>query len=102
MDAALAAALLGALMNAAAIVFGIFRLGRAVERFEHIGAQQAHEITELKDTVKVIGELVTKFAVQTHRQDTLEDRINRQEQTIEDLRRGEGYILGLNTHLPKP
>lgn len=82
-----------AAVNVLAIMVAIYRLGRAVERFEGIGRQQAEEIHELKEAVKVVGEIVTKIALQGERLDSHSGRIGRMEQTIEDLRRGEGYIL---------
>lgn len=95
---ALLATVLATIMNVGAIAVGIFKMGRAVEKFEQIGTQQAEEIKELKQNVEVVGELVTKLALQTQRQDSLEKRMDRHEATIEDLRRGEGFIMGLGTH----
>lgn len=36
-------------------IFVVFKVGRATERFELIGQQQAKEITELKETVKAVA-----------------------------------------------
>jgi cell division protein FtsB len=93
MDLATVAVIVGLIMNFFGLVVAIFKGGRIVEKFEQIGSQQAEEIKELKEEVKIIGEIVTKMAVQHQRQDSLEARMDRHEQTIEDLRRGEGYIL---------
>jgi hypothetical protein len=36
-------------------IFVVFKVGRAIERFELIGQQQAREIGELKETVKAVA-----------------------------------------------
>lgn len=73
----------------------VYKLGRAVEKFEAVGKQQAKEITELKEEVKIIADVVTKLALANQRQDVLEQRQNRYEAIVDDLRRGEGYIFPL-------
>ncbi len=78
------------MLSGAGIV--VYKLGRATEKFDAIGQQQAREIAELKDGIKVISEVVTKQALTNMRQDVLEDRLNRTEHMIDDLRRGEGFI----------
>lgn len=96
MNGAEVAALAGvavAITNIIAIVVAVYKLGRAVERFENIGKQQAIEIHELKETMKVVSEIITKVALQNERLDSHSGRLGRMEETIEDLRRGEGYIL---------
>ena len=76
----------------------VYKLGRAVERFEAIGRQQATEISQLKDSVKIISDVVTKIALTNQRQDVLEERQNRMEQLVDDLRRGEGFIRHQGSH----
>lgn len=96
-------ALLGnAVMLVGSVAAVVYKLGRAVEKFEAIGAQQASEITQLKAEVKIVTEVMTKIALTTQRQDVLEQRLNRQEQLLDDVRRGEGMILPLNRHLEQP
>jgi len=77
----------------------LFKLGRTVERFELIGAQQAKEITELKEAIKDIGKVITTQAVESKRSDVFAERLNRQDALIENLRRGEGYILPIARRL---
>ena len=79
-----------------AVAAVVYKLGRAVEKFEVIGKQQAMEIGELKTEVKVVADVLTKLALANQRQDVLEERLERQEQLVDDLRRGEGYVLPLN------
>ena len=70
----------------------IFKLGRAMEKFEVIGSQQAKEITELKDGVRTIGDLVTRMAVSNTRQDTFAERLGRMESQLDEMRHGDGFI----------
>lgn len=81
--------------NLIAVVVAIYKLGGAVTKFEMIGRQQAVEITGLKDAVKEISTLVTNTAVQTQRLDNISARLGRVEALIDDIRRGEGFILPL-------
>lgn len=92
MEWALILSLAAAGVNIVAIIVAVFRLGRAVERFEQIGGQQSAEIGELKNTVKSIGELIVKLALQNQRLDAHSTRIAGLERLVDDLRRGEGYI----------
>lgn len=91
--------IIGLCINVATIVSAVgvfvFKLGRAVERFEAVGEQQSREITELKNNMRTIADVMTKVALQTERQNTFDQRMGRAEELIDDLRRGEGYILPL-------
>jgi len=88
--------ILGGIANLLAIGAGIYKLGGAITKFEQIGLQQKDEISQLKDAIKIVGDLMTKMALQTQRQDTFSERLNRIERLLEDLRRGEGMILPHN------
>ena len=74
----------------------LIRLGRAIERFEQIGQQQGKEISELKDAIRSNNEVIVKVAVQNQLIADLGSRASRMEDSIDDLRRGEGKILPLN------
>jgi len=74
----------------------LIRLGRAIERFEQVGQQQGKEISELKEAIKSNNEVIVKVAVQNQLIADLGSRASRMEQSIDDLRRGEGKILPLN------
>jgi hypothetical protein len=52
----------------------LYRLGRMTERFELIARQQATEISELKNSVTAIHDVITSQAVTTTRLDTLDAR----------------------------
>jgi hypothetical protein len=80
-------------LNLVAVGTAIYKLGRAVERFESIGVQQATEISELKKAISVVGETITKIAVSNERMDNLAARINRQETRLDELAHGEGFVL---------
>jgi hypothetical protein len=87
--------LLVLILNLLAVGTAIYKLGRAVERFEGIGVQQANEIGELKKAVSGMGELITKMAVSSERLDGLMTRMNRQEVRLDELAHGEGFVLPL-------
>lgn len=70
----------------------VYKLGRAVEKFEAIGRQQASEIKDLKDSVRTISDVITKVAVQKQRMDSIEERLTRQDRMIDELRHGAGFI----------
>lgn len=84
-------------LNLVAVGTAIYKLGRAVERFENIGMQQANEISELKRAVSGISDLVTKIAVSNVRMDELTMRVNRHETRLDELAHGEGFVLPLGT-----
>lgn len=94
-DWAIIIAITTSAVNLLAIIAAVFKVGRAVEKFESIGTQQAYEIRELKDAVKVVSELITKMALQGQRLDTQSQRLVQLEKIVDDLRRGEGMILPL-------
>lgn len=71
----------------------VYKLGNVVARFEAIGEKQAGEIGELKEDVKSLSKILTELALQSQRQTALQEQVNRIDRLIEDLRRGEGFIL---------
>lgn len=85
--------LIGLALNLVAVGIAVYKLGRAVERFENIGMQQANEISELKRAVSGIGEIVTKIAVSNVRMDELTTRLNRHEAKLDEFAHGEGFVL---------
>lgn len=78
----------------------VYKLGKTVQKFEALSTQQSLEISELKGDIKVVSDIVTKVALQNQRLDMGDQRVNRLEQIVDDLRRGEGKILPLNRRLP--
>lgn len=79
----------------------IFRLGKATSKFEQIGKQQSQEIVDLKMSVTDINKTLVQVALQTDRLNGLSERQTRVEKLIDDLRRGEGFILPLMDQLRK-
>lgn len=75
--------------------FMLVKLGRAVERFEILGALQSKEIAELKTEVVTMRNVITQVALQNERLDQISKRINNQDETILLMRKGEGYIFPL-------
>ncbi len=90
-------ALIVLILNLVAVGTAIYKLGRAVEKFEQIGTQQAREISGLKDAVAGIGDLVTKIAVSNVRMDEMNARISRHEARIDELAHGEGFVLPIGS-----
>lgn len=90
------AILLTVLGNLAAVIWGVFKIGKAVSRFEFIGEQQAKEIAALQKAVGKVGDILIEMAVQSTRMDDLTQRMSQAEAMIDDLRRGEGMILPLD------
>lgn len=77
----------------------VFKLGSTITKFELIGSQQAREIAQLQEGVKAIASVVTQMALADQRQDMFEDRINRMEKLVDEVRHGEGFVLPIN---PRP
>lgn len=77
----------------------IWKMGSAITRFEIIGTQQAKEIGELKETVKEVSKVIVQQALQTQGMDLIREQVGRQERLIDDLRRGEGFVLPINPRL---
>jgi len=88
-------------LNLVAVGTAIYKLGRAVEKFEQIGTQQAKEISSLKDAVSGIGDLVTKIAVSNVRMDEMAMRVNRHEARLDELAHGEGFVLLIGSRTAK-
>lgn len=53
------------------------------------------EVQGLKKEMKGIGETLLVVAVQTNRLDTVDKRLDGHDRLIDDLRRGEGFIMPL-------
>jgi hypothetical protein len=77
----------------------LWRVSRAVTRFELIGMQQAEEISEIKASVEKISTVVIDLArqqvrldAQTERLNMLDKRQDEQMRLYEELRRGVGFI----------
>ena len=94
------------IIEAIAILLGggfvLFKIGKAVSKFEVISSQQSKEITELKDAMSRIGDIITQMAIQTQRQDAFAQRITQVEKRVDELAHGEGFIYPLGTYLAKP
>lgn len=86
---------IGLVVNVVAIIIAILRVGHAIGKFETIGAQQAMEIKELKLATAKLGDVIKDLAVQSNRQDNIETRQLVLERHMDELRRGDGFILPL-------
>ncbi len=79
----------------------IWRMSRAVTRFELIGGIQAKEIGSIRDEMVELRKLMTAVAVQKERLDAQGERLNLLDHRYEELRHGEGYVFPLGSHLGK-
>ncbi len=97
------------IMQTIALLCGIpiiaFRLGRGAEALRAaIDAQGAivanigKEVHELQDAQKEFRSVLTQIALQSQRLDTQGQQIALAMKSIDDLRRGEGFIFPLGTH----
>lgn len=80
-----------------AILFGIpvmaFRFGRGTEALAAAMGLLTKEVEQLKNEQKEFRGVLTKLAVQDNRLDNQGQQITALWKLIEDLRRGEGFIL---------
>lgn len=70
-------------------IFYAFRSGRFAESI----ITMQREIREMKEVAKSLAVIITNQAVQTVRMDSQGERLNSLDDKIEDLRRGDGYII---------
>jgi len=77
----------------------IFKMGRAVSRFETVAERQSDDISDMKNDMKNLTKVMMEQAVHEQRMTNLSERQTLVEKQVDDLRRGEGYILPL---FPKP
>lgn len=70
-------------------IFYAFRSGRFAESI----ITMQREIRELKEVAKSLAVIITQQAVQTVRLDSQGERLNIMDKRVEDLRRGDGFIL---------
>lgn len=71
-------------------IFYAFRSGRFAESI----ITMQREIKELKEVAKSLAVIITQQAVQTVRLDSQGERLNMMDQKIEDIRHGDGLIVG--------
>jgi len=71
---------------------GLFTIGRTSSKVETSIANQADDLTDMKDELKKLAAVVTMQAVQGTRLDNFSTQITILQRNVEDLRRGIGYI----------
>lgn len=79
----------------------VARLTRAVARFELIGEQQTKEISRIEMSVQKLVNISVDLTVYRVEAANLASRVTQQEKLLDDLRRGEGYILPLPSGLKR-
>lgn len=82
--------LFGALVTAGAF---LFRKGGDLQKLQMAVTTSLSEITELKQEVSKIGNLLTQVAVQNERLDNMGQRMNMMDHRYDELRRGQGYVI---------
>jgi hypothetical protein len=87
--------------------FGIYRIGRntqktesAITRANEVASEQKKEMSDLKVEIRKLSEVLTAMAVTTTRVDNLSDGVTELRQLVNELRRGEGFIFPIGTHVP--
>jgi hypothetical protein len=72
---------------------GLFTIGRSSSRVEAAITNQAQDLIDMKAELKKLADVITQQAVQSSRIDNINSQIIMIQRTIEDLRRGSGYII---------
>lgn len=67
----------------------VFKLGKAINRFEETAKMQGEQIDELKEETKKMGAVLTTLAVQ-------DSRLDRMETDLHELRHGKGWVNPLS------
>jgi len=70
----------------------IVKMGRMAGTFEAVSRQQTEEITEMKDELKKLNEVVTTVAVQKKEIENLQSQITTLTKWYDELRHGVGMI----------
>lgn len=91
LETTLKVAEIGSIVASAIVLF--FKLGRATERFELIGKQQAKEISELKNNFEKFGGILIEMALQKERMDNQGVRFNLIEQRLHEMAHGRGFVV---------
>lgn len=71
---------------------GLFTIGRSTSRVELSLTNQAKDIAGMQIEIKKLTEIIILQAVQTTKLDSLSDNYVLLHRTVEDLRRGDGWI----------
>jgi len=71
---------------------GLFTVGRSTSRVELSLLNQAKDIAGMQAEIKKLSEIIVLQAIQTTKLDSLNDNYILLHRTVEDLRRGNGWI----------
>ena len=77
----------------------IFKMGRAVSKFEEVGKNQHEDISEIKTEMKAMTKIMTKQALIDERIAALSVRMTLLDKSVDELRHGEGFIYPLGSKL---
>lgn len=72
----------------------LIKMGRMMGTFETIGNTQAREISELKEDIKSVNNVITQVAVQKAEIASLDQRVGLLMTWYDELRHGHGYVKG--------
>lgn len=99
MEAQLIVYIVIGIFQVASIIVGgflvVYRFGRSTKATDYAIAQMSSSITEIKSEVAAMRALMTEVALQNQRLDNQGQQIAMLQRTVEDIRRGEGFILPL-------
>jgi len=70
----------------------LIKMGRMAGTFEEVSKNQTKEISEMKEEMSQLNDIVTKVAVQKAGMDNLQAQITTLTKWYDELRHGEGYI----------
>ncbi len=59
------------------------------------------DVVDLEIEIKKINEILTMLAIQKTEMNNIAEKLERLERWYDELRRGEGYVFPLESHLPK-
>lgn len=80
----------------------VFKMGKAVNRFESVATMHGEAIKDLKESLKLISEAVMRQAIQEERITQISKRQTSLEATVKELQHGEGFIFPLGSIRPAP
>lgn len=97
-DAVIVSIIIAVIQTSAFIGGGIavaYRIGKSMQRLDQYAESHGAAITELKDDITAMKNLMTDMALQKLEMATQKQAIERLERWYDELRRGEGYVFPL-------
>lgn len=86
--------IIGAIVQTAVFLLGVYGM---ILKNDASNKSLKLELSQMKEELKKLAEVVTMQAVQTTRIDNLRENLVMLQKTVEELRRGTGWIQGKRT-----